>query len=1088
MARAKLLIAFFAIVCGLLVCNDALYSATYVFGEDGNNTDLTGSGAGSSWSSSDVFIIAGDCNVPDDSTLTIGAGVNVYFDYDYGGDVGAPAYPTITVYGTLDCNGTSSSKISFTNYSGKIKGEFEGIYLDGDSTALYDYEGTLEAEYTQFLYGGYTYGIVRVGERAIMDVENCEFRHSDNHEIYIQDSGNEVDLLYCQIDSCDYSGICATDNATDYTDLSVKGCTFADIDSVGIDWPRENPRRDPVTWHNTFKWTATGIRSNREETWVIRNHYFFGCFVGVGFRSNQMPETGENNHIYNSVFAECTIGISFLDLDAADGGNEQDTHIENCVFWACTNGLHFNGWQCNDGNWPDDHLTLRRNLFGQNTNNDIWNGVAPIGDDPPVPNTNAFPNDDNVTNVDIGAGPLVEDEDGAWELVDEIGNDGPDNDVRNDLDSYDFHIKFTEDSPLINADNTAEDHDGTDVDVGCYGGNLTADEGIGLPDECPGGINWQPDDWGDFADADPWGDDPYGCAYYVYLHSDEFDANVTLPASTYHFNADLNNDPAEVLTVTAPANFCAQGDYNIDVLGEFVAVGTAANIIRFVDGTCGNDNGWGGDGWAGIEIRNGADFDTEFEFCEICGVADDEPAIHFNNCGAGWIDIIESEIHHNGSHGVRSDFNSQPGIVDCNIHDNDGDGIHIADLTTQYGFAIEESFIHDNGGHGFYMEDSDPEFNSDAENTQIHENGEYGFYLKNSSPDLQNAPAENELWHNTDGEIYIRTDGCDPKIEANDIEPLNPGGGGDKYAIEWHPDADRAFVNGEYVWWGTEDADDDEDRLFSHPNRIDYDPWEDGDWVDEFEDYDLALNAYREGNYSIAINYLENCIGSENYRHAQRATAIRFLLGAYFLAERDLDDLRNFLSDAAAEVEDEEIAFIASEYAIWSMIYEERYGDMLNAYLNRRDAFDNRIDSLKNEIRILKAGILVEEDNRGHDNDSFDLVSYDRKKQELYDMISALRAGGKSSLIIPQYVALNEPYPNPFNHRTTVGYSLNDRVKVTLAVYDISGKQVAVIESGVREAGQHGLTWNAENFTSGVYFIKLQTPDQDFTRKLSLVK
>lgn len=95
-------------LCGLLAVATQCFATTYVFGEDGLSQDLTSSLAGNSWTSSDDFIIAGDCYVDDDDTLTIGAGVTVAFDYDYDGDTGTPTYPTIVVRGTIICNGTEN--------------------------------------------------------------------------------------------------------------------------------------------------------------------------------------------------------------------------------------------------------------------------------------------------------------------------------------------------------------------------------------------------------------------------------------------------------------------------------------------------------------------------------------------------------------------------------------------------------------------------------------------------------------------------------------------------------------------------------------------------------------------------------------------------------------------------------------------------------------------------------------------------------------------------------------------------------------------------------------------------------------------
>ena len=89
---------------------------------------------------------------------------------------------------------------------------------------------------------------------------------------------------------------------------------------------------------------------------------------------------------------------------------------------------------------------------------------------------------------------------------------------------------------------------------------------------------------------------------------------------------------------------------------------------------------------------------------------------------------------------------------------------------------------------------------------------------------------------------------------------------------------------------------------------------------------------------------------------------------------------------------------------------------------------------------------------------------------------------------------LFQNYPNPFNPITTIRYALPEQAQVNLAVYDIQGRLIRRLVSGVREAGQHEAQWdgrdtNGRAAASGVYLYKLST-NQGFsqTRKLLLLK
>ena len=79
-------------------------------------------------------------------------------------------------------------------------------------------------------------------------------------------------------------------------------------------------------------------------------------------------------------------------------------------------------------------------------------------------------------------------------------------------------------------------------------------------------------------------------------------------------------------------------------------------------------------------------------------------------------------------------------------------------------------------------------------------------------------------------------------------------------------------------------------------------------------------------------------------------------------------------------------------------------------------------------------------------------------------------------------------YPNPFNPVTTISYGLPQDSKISLNVYDIEGRKVTSLASGLKVAGNHTIDWNAENLPSGVYFVKLNAGGFTQTQKLMLVK
>lgn len=89
---------------------------------------------------------------------------------------------------------------------------------------------------------------------------------------------------------------------------------------------------------------------------------------------------------------------------------------------------------------------------------------------------------------------------------------------------------------------------------------------------------------------------------------------------------------------------------------------------------------------------------------------------------------------------------------------------------------------------------------------------------------------------------------------------------------------------------------------------------------------------------------------------------------------------------------------------------------------------------------------------------------------------------------------LAQNFPNPFNPSTQIDYTLPRGAKVTLAIYNAIGQEIARLVNGeVQAAGQHSITWNGRDvsgrtISTGVYFYRLQTPDVQVTKKMMLLK
>ena len=81
---------------------------------------------------------------------------------------------------------------------------------------------------------------------------------------------------------------------------------------------------------------------------------------------------------------------------------------------------------------------------------------------------------------------------------------------------------------------------------------------------------------------------------------------------------------------------------------------------------------------------------------------------------------------------------------------------------------------------------------------------------------------------------------------------------------------------------------------------------------------------------------------------------------------------------------------------------------------------------------------------------------------------------------------LSHNYPNPFNSKTKIGYRLENDAFVTINVYDVFGKKVSTLVNRNQSSGEHEVTFNGENLSTGVYFYVFQIGSYIEARRMIL--
>lgn len=90
--------------------------------------------------------------------------------------------------------------------------------------------------------------------------------------------------------------------------------------------------------------------------------------------------------------------------------------------------------------------------------------------------------------------------------------------------------------------------------------------------------------------------------------------------------------------------------------------------------------------------------------------------------------------------------------------------------------------------------------------------------------------------------------------------------------------------------------------------------------------------------------------------------------------------------------------------------------------------------------------------------------------------------------ISPSEFALAGNFPNPFNNSTNIEFSLQKEMPITLQVFDIAGRLVGNLASGMHASGEHTVAWDAQGVSSGIYFVNLTAGGHTKTSKMVLLK
>jgi len=161
---------------------------------------------------------------------------------------------------------------------------------------------------------------------------------------------------------------------------------------------------------------------------------------------------------------------------------------------------------------------------------------------------------------------------------------------------------------------------------------------------------------------------------------------------------------------------------------------------------------------------------------------------------------------------------------------------------------------------------------------------------------------------------------------------------------------------------------------------------------------------------------------------------------------------------------------------IWSVVVPLSPGVYTYGYRNGDSAEDliNLIncDSINSNMRV----ILVENENLTVGPHCYGSCTacYNLNVKDNIEQISSF--------------ILDNIYPNPFNPDLNLSFSIYEKTKIEIIIYDINGEKLEIIQEGFFEVGTHDIKWKADTYSSGIYFVNFFDGRNHTTKKIMLLK
>jgi|GEM_PF-3583325 len=540
--------------------------------------------------------------------------------------------------------------------------------------------------------------------------------------------------------------------------------------------------------------------------------------------------------------------------------------------------------------------------------------------------------------------------------------------------------------------------------------------------------------------------------------------NWTVSGNPYFIEQNITVSNGATLTID-PGVIVKLKEFALVVYGQLMAIGTANDSITF---TSGQESPQPND-WDRILIQGAGSNNSEFKYCKIQYA---RVGISFENTESKISHSLIERCHRTGigvgggsslikSNTIRYVVNEglglgsgSPTIIENKVY-NCTTGI-ITDYANSY---IADNLIYGNSQYGIDNRNADDAgavaiiVNNTIDGNGIIGIGPFGANINcdNSSPIIKNNIITNST--NNIGSGYgagIRaTSGGAPIILCNDV--WNNAGG--NYTV---------YINGQC---SPGQGDISANPLFVDRNNADY-------HIESFSPCIRAatpigapitdIEGIQRGNPPDMGAYENIADGDQSLPVELSVFDAKFTNGSVIISWTTESEFANLGFELFVREPEQNIFALLSSYKYDLSLRGEGTSSIRKAYqYSHRD--------------VKKGGTYAYR---------LEQIDYSGNRKEYGPIAVSVRVDAKDESS-PQGFFLYQNHPNPFNSTTTISFDLPEVSEIRLSLFDLNGKEIKLLTEGEFAAGHHGITLDATDLPTGIFFYRLE---QSAPRSLVLAK